>query len=218
MHHLNSTPSGLHNNWRAEASTVEAGRSSFSSALSPEVVVQDDGSLKELEKEHENLTNINVRQENRIESLQSKVYELIGFYLVFQGVVLTSVAQGSLLRCHNWWLPFSLSAIAAVAITLAMLHMLLKLSRFSLELKINRLEAEKLQHKIFAKRRPARSMRIEQQPAESAAHFDNWESKLRRSVYPTVVVLTLLTFTTFVLIACKRVLCSPGPFADPTNR
>lgn len=176
-------------------------------------------SLKELEKEHENLTNINVRQENRIESLQSKVYDLVGFYLVFQGVILTAVAQGSFLRCHNWWLPFSLSAIAAVAITLAMLHMLLKLSRCKLELEINRLEAEKLQHKIFTKRRPPRSMRIEQQPAlDRAAHFDNWESKLRRSIYPTIVMLTLLTFTTFILIACRRVLCSPGPSADPKNR
>lgn len=173
-------------------------------------------SLEELEKERENLVNINARQESRIDKLQSKVNQLIGFYLVLQGVILTAIAQGSFLRCHNWWLPFSLSFIAAVAIILTVLHMLLNRSRCKLELEINRVQAEKLEHRIMAKKRPARGiLRIEQEPQlEGAGHFDNWESKLVRSIYPTIVMVILFTFTTLMLIGCKRVLCSPGPPAD----
>lgn len=219
MLHLNSASSGsgLSYNGRSEA-TVEAATSSLSPSLSSEVqgLYEAIRSLDELEKEREKLTNINARQESRIDRLQSKVNQLIGFYLVFQGVILTAIAQGSFLRCHNWWLPFSLSFIAAVAIILMVLHILLMRARCKLELEINRVETEKLNHRIMAKKRPARrSLRIEQEPQlEGTGHVDNWESKLVRSIYPTIVMVILFTFSFFMLIGCKRVLCSPGPLAD----
>ena len=44
---------------------------------------------------------------------QNEVYQLIGFYVVFQGVLVTAVAQSSLLHCNNTWTAALLSALAS---------------------------------------------------------------------------------------------------------
>lgn len=46
-------------------------------------------------------------------ALKNEVYQLIGFYSVFQGVLLTAVSQSNLLHCNNWGFPFSLSLLAS---------------------------------------------------------------------------------------------------------
>lgn len=46
-------------------------------------------------------------------SVRNEIYQLIGFYSVFQGVLLTAVAQSNLLHCNNWWSAFTLSALAS---------------------------------------------------------------------------------------------------------
>ena len=47
-------------------------------------------------------------------SVRNEIYQLIGFYSVFQGVLLTAVAQSNLLHCNNWWSAFTLSALASL--------------------------------------------------------------------------------------------------------
>jgi len=47
-------------------------------------------------------------------SLMNEIYQLVGFYSVFQGVLLTAVAQSNMLVCHNWWTAFFLSLLASL--------------------------------------------------------------------------------------------------------
>ena len=47
-------------------------------------------------------------------SVRNEIYQLVGFYSVFQGVLLTAVAQSNLLHCNNWWSAFTLSALASL--------------------------------------------------------------------------------------------------------
>jgi len=53
-------------------------------------------------------------EKKRTRSINTKneLYQLIGFYSVFQGVVLTAVAQKNLIRCSQSWGPASLSLLA----------------------------------------------------------------------------------------------------------
>ena len=46
-------------------------------------------------------------------SVRNEIYQLVGFYSVVQGVLLTAVAQSNLLHCNNWWSVFTLSALAS---------------------------------------------------------------------------------------------------------
>ncbi|XP_073388711.1 uncharacterized protein [Physcomitrium patens] len=43
------------------------------------------------------------KKKKQTSSLYNEIYQLVGFYSVFQGVLLTAVAQSNLLTCHNWW-------------------------------------------------------------------------------------------------------------------
>lgn len=55
-------------------------------------------------------------------SLRNEIYQLIGFYSVFQGVLLTAVAQSNMLLCYNMWTALSLSAFASVVTILAVVQ------------------------------------------------------------------------------------------------
>lgn len=46
--------------------------------------------------------------------IRNEIYQLIGFFIVFQGVVFTAVAQAAVLRCTNWWTSFTLSLLTSV--------------------------------------------------------------------------------------------------------
>jgi hypothetical protein len=56
---------------------------------------------------------INKKQEEEIQSLETKVIHLTNLYFVFQGVILSSISSASPVKCHKWWIPFCLSLIAA---------------------------------------------------------------------------------------------------------
>lgn len=45
---------------------------------------------------------------------RNEIYNLVGFFSVFQGVLLTAVSQSNLLHCNNWWSPFVLSLLASI--------------------------------------------------------------------------------------------------------
>jgi preprotein translocase subunit SecB len=46
--------------------------------------------------------------------LRNEIYQGVGFFSAFQGLLLTAVAQSTLLSCKNLIFPFLLSAIATV--------------------------------------------------------------------------------------------------------
>ncbi|KAL0015911.1 hypothetical protein SO802_002980 [Lithocarpus litseifolius] len=65
--------------------------------------------------EIEKLTQINKKQEKRIQALEAKALQLTNLYFVFQGVILsTSSSARSNIECHHWWIPFVLSLLAAI--------------------------------------------------------------------------------------------------------
>lgn len=52
--------------------------------------------------------------ETRGINAKNELYQLVGFYSVFQGVVLTAVALSSSLKCQTAWGPAALSAFASI--------------------------------------------------------------------------------------------------------
>ena len=68
------------------------------------------------------------RKSSEVSSLKNEVYQLLGFFSVFQGVVLTAVAQSNLLHCNNQWSPITLSVLASVVTVCAIIQKLLQIS------------------------------------------------------------------------------------------
>ncbi|CAM6011430.1 unnamed protein product [Sphagnum balticum] len=70
--------------------------------------------LKNWETERSNLNKkINSKSTNVI-TVKAALYQFIGLYSVFQGVILTAVAQSSALSCNISWAPGLLSLFASV--------------------------------------------------------------------------------------------------------
>ena len=74
--------------------------------------------LEDWERKGKLLTAKVERKKKRSGNLRNEVYQLIGFFSVFQGVVLTAVSQSNLLHCNNLWCPIVLSGLASF-VTLA---------------------------------------------------------------------------------------------------
>jgi hypothetical protein len=70
--------------------------------------------LKDMENQAAAIARKIERKETRTFVVKNEIYQLLTFYVVFQGVVLTAVAQASALKCRHWWAPFTLSLIASV--------------------------------------------------------------------------------------------------------
>jgi len=58
---------------------------------------------------------------SRANNAKKDLYQWIGFFSVFQGVVLTAVAQSSTFGCRQSWAPASLSLIASL-VTVVSVH------------------------------------------------------------------------------------------------
>jgi hypothetical protein len=66
------------------------------------------------ESKRENHVNYIDRTKSNVAEVKNEIYQLIGFFSVFQGVLLTAVAQASQLHCPTSWIPISLSLFASV--------------------------------------------------------------------------------------------------------
>ncbi|KAL2524983.1 Uncharacterized protein Adt_10037 [Abeliophyllum distichum] len=67
----------------------------------------------QIQREIEKLDETNKKQEWRIQNLEAKTVQNINLYFVFQAVILASTAASSSDNCRNWWIPVTLSFLAA---------------------------------------------------------------------------------------------------------
>jgi hypothetical protein len=61
--------------------------------------------------------NVIYKREEEMRSVKNEIYQVVGFFSAFQGLLITAAAQSILLRCNNVGFIFALSAFAtAVAV------------------------------------------------------------------------------------------------------
>ncbi|CAK9857285.1 unnamed protein product [Sphagnum jensenii] len=102
---------------RAESETVQVNPIEIEAERLLEI--DDDPKLKRVLKEWEKLFKVESLSVEKITAraivVKNELYQLVGFYSVFQGVVLTAVAQTNLIKCNQSWGPASLSLLASIA-------------------------------------------------------------------------------------------------------
>lgn len=148
-------------------------------------------------------------------ALRNEIYQLIGFYSVFQGVLLTAVAQSNFLTCHNWWTAFFLSLLASL-VTVVGVH-----QKFDSVLELEKtIGNEEISRRICINRVNLllklrgdfrlRTLRDHPRPVPS-------QTKLKVSAI--LVIFVLLVFSALFLASIQRILCDSGlssPAAAPT--
>ncbi|KAG0566584.1 hypothetical protein KC19_7G074800 [Ceratodon purpureus] len=152
------------------------------------------------------------RKTKRSEGLKEEIYSVIGFYSVFQGVLLTATSQSNYLHCQNVGIPIALSAFASV-FTLVHIRQKFQVIR-GLQKNID-LEG------ISLKEVKARVLALKERGPEGFRFYDFLEDKEKKtSFHPTLcglrgssflVPVAILLFSVVFLIAHPLILCRPGP-------
>ncbi len=97
--------------------------------------------LRDWEKNYKVARERIEKKETRTINAKAELYQLLGFYSVFQGVVLTAVAQSNTLYCLSSWGPASLSLLASAVTVVSVHYKLTNYSRLKVALKDERTNA-----------------------------------------------------------------------------
>lgn len=176
--------------------------------------------LKDWEKQFKVARERIETKTTRTNSAKNDLYQWIGFFSVFQGVVLTAVAQSSTLGCQQSWAPASLSLIASV-VTIVSVHFKLKSYR-ALELNLAKetYDSKILHEQIQQLRTEGKSFkfswflnRAERQEKERQKADGNKKQRRGKDRYywawDWAVILALVLFSTIILLCGILVLCGP---------
>eukprot|EP00262_Sarcandra_glabra_P008539 TRINITY_DN2206_c0_g1_i1.p1 TRINITY_DN2206_c0_g1~~TRINITY_DN2206_c0_g1_i1.p1 ORF type:complete len:175 (-),score=10.99 TRINITY_DN2206_c0_g1_i1:200-724(-) len=154
----------------------------------------EEGEIKELKESCKELVEINNRQENRVNVLESKAYLLATFFLFFQAIVLLVISQSTTLSCNKWWIPFTLSLLEAIVNGFALVHTIIKTVQTGKQLELNRQELHGIKRYIDTGN-IREGMKIDQR---------KWH---KRYIFITAALLILTAFTALILFACRSLLC-----------
>jgi hypothetical protein len=98
--------------------------------------------LEEWEKQFKASQDSRIQEEARLKNAKNDLYQWIGFYSVFQGVVFTGVALSNTLGCRQSWGPTSLSLIASIVTIVTVHFKLLDYEKLSTDVKRRIIEAK----------------------------------------------------------------------------
>lgn len=146
----------------------------------------------------QNLDEINRRQEDRIHNLETKAIQLANLYFVFQGVILSAVfSPASSLRCRQWWIPFSLSLLAAALNLFAFAATVLAYLRC----------AEALDQNMEDLASASAAVRVLDSPTIRRTTKPDRFRRARRRVFAVLGVAIFVGFSGIVLFGCRVLLC-----------
>jgi Flp pilus assembly protein TadB len=186
--------------------------------------------LKDWEKQFKVARERIETKTTRTNSAKNDLYQWIGFFSVFQGVVLTAVAQASTLGCQQSWAPASLSLIASV-VTIVSVRFKLKSYRALEDNLANETHDSKILHEQIAelktqgtsfkfswfldraKRQKADKKKADKKKTDEQKAHGNKKQRRRKDRYywawDWAVILALVLFSTIILLCCILVLCGP---------
>jgi hypothetical protein len=167
--------------------------------------------LEEWEKKDELFAQRVDRKRKQSLSVKNEIYQLIGFYSVFQGVLLTAVSQSNLLHCNNWWTAFCLSAFASIVCIAGVIQKFHTIWGWE-----KTISSEDFARKLCVKRvRLLRNLgpkfRFHQQAADGKEGKEGtWKGRFRLLISIPIVIIVLILFSALFLVSIRQILCNPG--------
>jgi hypothetical protein len=171
--------------------------------------------LREWEKRYKVARERIEKKSTRASNAKNELYQLIGFYSVFQGVVLTAVAQSSTIFCKQSWGPASLSLLASI-VTVLSVHF--KLNNYSKlkssldqEIKDSKVLHEQIgELKARGKKFDFRWFKDKLRSKEKDKDKSTTKTQKLEKRFYWGVIAALLLFSVIILLCCIIVLCDPS--------
>lgn len=157
----------------------------------------------------------------------SDLYQILALFFVFQGVVLTAVAQASALTCHNWPLVFSLSAISFLAAFGSSVQKLREIAESHEQYLLERAVYSSLYKKIDLLKEFGSDLDLQAHQPElrdayikkettGSGSLAGWGTNLTNFCrvwvlsYAGAVLFLLCAFSGVILAAVRLIVCDPG--------
>lgn len=158
------------------------------------------------------------RKESLSVNVKNEIYHLIGFFSVFQGVVLTTVSQASALKCHNWWAPFALSLLCTLATLFGICHKFYNFFEWKEQAAEETKNAQVLKNQIrtlkkrgtsfdFARDAPDQVDQKEKEKRNKPKTRLQYLISIRYQLFALCVIFSMLGFSAIILLSCYRILC-----------
>ncbi|CAK9202549.1 unnamed protein product [Sphagnum troendelagicum] len=160
--------------------------------------------------------NQKYKREEEMRSLKNEIYQVIGFFSAFQGLLITAAAQSNLLRCNNVGFILALSAFAmAVAVfgiwqkIMAMEGLRCQRINIKYDMKCIHQCLEELNYRgIDFNFQWFRTMHSRKRRRASHTASALWKDIFDRS--GTWLVLSVIAFGGLCLVAMRQIVCNPG--------
>jgi hypothetical protein len=170
--------------------------------------------LEEWEKQFKASRDSRLQQEAQLTNAKNELYQWIGFYIVFQGVVFTGVALSNTLGCRQSWGPTSLSLIASI-VTIVNVHFkLLDYEKLKTDLERRIIEAKQLHAELAELKVQGKKIqfswflkRSKYSPGESGKRTVGLQHR-----YYWAAIGALLLFPSAIVLFCNIALCGPTKY------
>ncbi|KAG0625602.1 hypothetical protein M758_2G067700 [Ceratodon purpureus] len=163
--------------------------------------------LSEWVNEEKSIESRIERRLKRRADLKAEIFNVFGFYLVFQGVLLTASAQTSYLHCQNVGLPISLSSFTSVGTLLHLRQKFMEMSGLREDTKKENTRLKVVKEKILALKDEGELFRF------NKYDLDGKEDLSKKNKKRFIVILAIFLFSAVFIIAHPLILCRPGPAA-----
>jgi hypothetical protein len=173
--------------------------------------------LEEWEKEFKASRDSRLKQESEVNYAKNELYQWIGFYSVFQGVVFTAVALSNTLGCRQSWGPTSLSLIASI-VTIVNVHFkLVNYDKVKWDLECKIIEAKQLHAKLAELKLRGKDFEFSWflESKHSSGGSGKKTGKKRVGLkyrYYWAAIGALLLFSSGVVLFCNITLCGPTKY------
>jgi hypothetical protein len=142
----------------------------------------------------------------RTNNAKNDLYQWIGFFILFQGVVLTAVAQSSTLGCQQSWAPAALSLIASLVTVVSVHFKLVNYSELNASLLKETHQSQVLHDQLAELRATGKKFNF--------SWFDDrsegkQEFKGLNDFFYWAAISALVVFSAIILLCCILVLCGP---------
>jgi hypothetical protein len=168
--------------------------------------------LKDWEKQFKVARDRIETKTSRANNAKNDLYQWIGFFSVFQGVILTAVAQSSTFGCRQSWAPASLSLIASLVTVVSVHFKLINYDDLSANLSKELSQSKILHDQIAALRAQGKDFDFGwfiKRRQEISKKKDEKKPQGLKDKYYWAVILALVIFSTIILLCCIIVLCGP---------
>lgn len=165
--------------------------------------------LEDLENGYREIGAINIRQEKRVRSWESKIHQLATSYLFFQAILLLTISHTSSLKCHSWWIPFTLSLSAAIIYGISFVYTVIMYLGTDRQLDLNLLERE-IVRKEMERARNSHPHLISKDRVQTLSVDRLKLDRIKwakRYVFVGLSMTAMLVFTMVMLVACHSIPC-----------